>query len=93
MPGASDSGTKGMHDDFRLDGHQSRPTINLFELWENGSHLLKLVASRNYSFPKSLAVPCAGIQSPNFLPLRDAVRNVTHHEEGATQGIKSSTST
>ena len=68
----------------RPDGLESRPTINLFELWENGSHLLKLVAGRNYSFPRSLVVPCAWIQSPKFLSLRDAVRDMAHREEGTT---------
>ena len=84
MQGASDSGTKGAYDDSRPDGLESGPTINLFELWENGSHLLKLVAGRNYSFPKSLVVPFAWIHSPKSLSLRDAVRNVTYHEDRAT---------
>ena len=71
MPGASDSGAKGAYDDSGPNGLESRPTINLFELWENGSHLLKLVAGRNDSFPRSLVVPCAWIQSPKFLPVSE----------------------
>ena len=51
----------------------------------DGSPLLKLVAGRNYSFPKSLVVPCAWTRySPKSLSLRDAVRNVTHHGDRAT---------
>ena len=73
---------KGAYEDSRLDALESRP--NLFELWENGSHMLKLVAGRNSCFPKSLVVPCAWIQSPKSLSLRDAVRNVAHHEGGST---------
>ena len=39
-------------------------------------------AGRNQCFPRSLVVPCAWIQSPKPLSLRDAVRDVAHHEEG-----------
>ena len=67
MPGASDTGAKGAYEDSRLDALESRPTINLFELWENGSHMLKLVVGRSYWFPKSLVVPCAWVQSPKSL--------------------------
>ena len=77
MHGASAAGTKGACEESGPTGLESRPTINLFELWENGSHLLKLVAGRTYNFPKSLVVPCAWTHSPIFLSLNDAVRSVT----------------
>ena len=38
MPHASDSGTKGSYADSKSSTLESRPTINLFELWEDGSH-------------------------------------------------------
>ena len=84
MPGAPDTGAKGAYEHSRLDELESRPTINLFELWENGSHVLKLVAGRNYCFPTSLVVPCTWIQSPKSLSLRDVVRDVARHEGGST---------
>ena len=37
MPHASDSGTKGSYADSKSDAPKSRPTINLFEQWEEGS--------------------------------------------------------
>ena len=46
LRGASESGVKGVFEDSGPDGLKSRPTINLFEQWEEGA--------RNYSFPKSL---------------------------------------
>ena len=82
---ASDSVTKGVYEDSGPDGLESRPTISLFEPWESGSHLFKLVVGRNYTFPKSLVVPCAWTHSPNSLSLRDAVRNVTHDDDGETR--------
>ena len=90
MHGASDSHTKGVYEDSGPEGLESRPTISFFELWEKGSHLFKLVVGRNYTFPKSLVVPCAWTHSSKSLSLRDAVRNVSHHEE--RQGINLSTS-
>ena len=85
MHGASDSGAKGMFEDSRPEGLESRPTIRLFELWEHGAHLFKLVIGRNYTFPKSLVVPCAWINSPRALSLRDAVQNVSQHDERGTK--------
>ena len=56
MNGASASGPKGVYEEARPDGLESRPTINLFEQWEEGAHMPKLVSARDYSFPKSLVV-------------------------------------
>ena len=70
MHGASDSGTKGVYEDSGHKGLESRPTVRLFEVWEKGSHLIKLVVGRNYRFPKSV-VPCAWTHSPKSLSLRD----------------------
>ena len=85
MQGASDSGTQGVFDDPGPEGIESRPTISLFELWEFGSHLFKLVIGRNYSFPKSLIVPCTWTHAPTALSLSDAVQSVSQHEEGGAR--------
>ena len=45
--------------------------------------MLRLVCGRDYSFPKSLCVPCAWAQSPKSVSLRDVVRDVAH-EGGST---------
>ena len=37
MPSASDSGNKGEYSDPRPEEPASQPTINFFELWEDGS--------------------------------------------------------
>ena len=65
VPNASDSGAKGTYRDSTSDALASRPTINLFELWGDGSDVIKLVSGRNYCFPESLVVPCACLQSLN----------------------------
>ena len=70
--------------DSRSDTLESRPTTNLFELWEDGSQLLRLMTGRNYCFPRSLVVPCACLKFPNSLSLRDAVLNVAHHSGQST---------
>ena len=59
MQGASESGIEGVFEDSGPEGLESRPTINLFELWEAGAHfkLPKLVNARKYFFPKPLVVP------------------------------------
>ena len=59
MPHASDSGIKGSYADSKSDALESRPTINLFEFWEDGFHLCKLATGRNYYFPKCLVVSCS----------------------------------
>ena len=50
-PHASDSGANGSCADSKSDALESRPTINLFEQWEDGSHLCKLLTGCNYYFP------------------------------------------
>ena len=51
-PYASDSGTKGDLEHSKSDTLESRPTIiNLFELWEDGSHLLRVSHRSQLLFP------------------------------------------
>ena len=49
MNGAFVSGPKGVYEELRPDGLESRPTINLFEQWEEGAHWPKLVNARPMS--------------------------------------------
>ena len=70
-----------MFDESHSDESESRPTINLFEQWEEGAHMSKLVNARDYSFPKSLVVPFSWMYAPKALTLSDAVNYVSQHEE------------
>ena len=79
----SDTGTKGVFDEPGPERLESRPTISLFELWV---HLPKLAIGRNYSFPRSLVVPCKWTLAPRALSLSDAVQSVSQHEEEGTRG-------
>ena len=81
MNGASESASKGVFEESGPDGLESRPTINLFEQWEEGAHSPKLVNARNYSFPKSLVVPFTWMYAPRALSLSEAVNHVSQHEE------------
>ena len=88
MHGASESGIKGVFEDSGPDGLESRPTINLFEQWEEGAHLL--VNARNYSFPNSLVVSYTWMYASRALSLSEAVNgsvnHVSQHEERTTWG-------
>ena len=81
VQGASMSASKGVFDEARSDKPESRPTISLFEQWEEGAHMPKLVNARDYSFPKSLVVPFAWMYAPKALSLSNAVNYVSQHEE------------
>ena len=75
------SGPKGVFDDSRSDGSESRPTINLFEQWEEGAHMPWLVNARDYTSPKSLVVPFTWMYAPRALTLSDAANYVSQQEE------------
>ena len=77
MNGASESGTKGVFEESGPNGLEPRPTINLFEQWEEGAHLPKPVNARNYSFPKPLVVPFTWMYAPRALSLSEAVNHVS----------------
>ena len=81
MHGASVSGPKGAFEESRPDGLESRPTINLFEQWEEGAHMPMSVNARDYPFPRSLVVPFTWMYAPRALTLSDAVNYVSQHEE------------
>ena len=64
MHRASESGIEGVFEESGPTGLEPRPTINLFEQWEEGAHLPKLVNARNYSFPKRLVVVYTWLYGP-----------------------------
>ena len=59
------SANSGVFDEPPSDDSEPRPTINLFEQWEEGAHMTKVVNARDYSFPKSLVVPFTCLCAPN----------------------------
>ena len=75
------SANSGVFDEPQSSDSEPRPTINLFEQWEEGAHLTKVVNARDCSFPKSLVVPFTWLYAPNALSLSDAVNDVSQHEE------------
>ena len=81
MQGASALGPKGVFEESRPEELESRPTINLFEQWDQGVHTPKTVNACDYSFPKSLVVPFTWMYAPKALTLSDAVNYVSQHEE------------
>ena len=81
VQGASMSASSGVFDEPPSDESEPRPTINLFEQWEEGAHITKLVNARDDSFPMSLVVPFTWLYAPNALSLSDAVNDVSQHEE------------
>ena len=81
VQGAAMSADIGVFDESKPDESEPRPTISLFEQWEEGAHTPKLVNARDYSFPKSLVVPFTWLYAPKALSLSDAVNHVSQHEE------------
>ena len=84
--GASMSASIGVFDDAQPSESEPRPTINLFEQWEEGAHTPKLVNARDFRFPKSLVVPYTWICAPTALSLSEAINRVSQHEEKDTWG-------
>ena len=54
LPGASMSADVGVYDESPPNDSDARPTISLFEQWEEGAHVPRVANARDYSFPKSL---------------------------------------
>ena len=86
MQGASQSADVGVYNDLPQDAPEPRPTISLFEHWEEGAHLPVALDARNYSFPSSLVIPFMRIHSPTSLSLSDAINNVSLHGEKRAWG-------
>ena len=49
MQGASQSTDVGVYHDLPQDAPEPRPTISLFEHWEEGAHLPVALNARDYS--------------------------------------------
>ena len=79
VQGAAMSASSGVFD--HPQPGEPRPTINLFEQWEEGAHTPKLVNARDFSFPKSIVVPHTWMYAPRALSLSDAINYVSQHEE------------
>ena len=56
-PGASMSADVGVYDESPPNDSDARPTISLFEQWEEGAHVPRIANARDHSFPKSLVIP------------------------------------
>ena len=76
----------GVYEDSSSSESDTRPTINLFEQWEEGAYMPKVANARDYSFPKSLVVPFTWLYAPKALSLSDAINDVSQHEERNTWG-------
>ena len=81
IQGASQSADIGVYTEVPPDGPEPRPTISLFEHWEEGAHLPVALNARDYAFPSSLVIPFTWIHSPESLSLFDAINNVSLHGE------------
>ena len=68
MPEASDSSRKAEHNDPQPDVPQPLPTINIFELWEDGSH------SKQRLYPVATSTtPCVLLWCAHELPSQDHI--------------------
>ena len=83
MQGASQSADVGVYNDTPPSESDPRPTLSLFEHWEEGAHLPIAINARDYSFPSSLVVPFTWLYATEALSLRDAINNVSHGERQA----------
>ena len=81
LPGASMSADVGVYDESPPNDSDARPTISLFEQWEEGAHVTRVANARDYSFPKSLVIPFTWLYAPQALTLSDAINHVSSHDE------------
>ena len=68
-----------MASDPRPEEPEPRPTINPFELWEDGSQQAKAVSGRGYHFPMCFVVLCPWLSCLKALSLRDVGEGVAHN--------------
>ena len=85
MLSVSDSGKKGEYSDPKPEEPEFRPTINLFELWEDGSQQATAVSVRDYQFPMCFVASCPWLACPKALSLRDAVEGVAHNSRNVAR--------
>ena len=87
VQGASMSAEHGVYEDAPPNDSDPRPTISLFEQWEEGAHMPKVANARDYSFPSSLVVPFTWLYAPKALSLSDAIMTC-HYTMRRTHGVK-----
>ena len=71
LPGASMSADVGVFDESPPSDSAARPTISLFEQWEEGAHVTRIANARDYSFPRSLVIPYTWNSVSRALSLSD----------------------
>ena len=81
LPGASMSADVGVFDDSPTNDSAARPTLSLFEQWEEGAHVTRIANARDYSFPSSLVIPHTWNSASRALSLSDALNHVSLHDE------------
>ena len=81
LPGASMSADVGAYDESPPNDLDARPTISLFEQWEEGAHVPRVANARDYSFPRSLVIPYTWLSASQALSLSDAINHVSLHDE------------
>ena len=86
MQGASQSADMGVYCELPPDAPEPRPTISLFQHWEEGAHLPVALDARTYSFPSPLVIPFMWLYAPTALSLSDAINRVSLHGEKKAWG-------
>ena len=71
----------GVYDESPPNDSDARPTISLFEQWEEGAHVPRVANARDYSFPTSLVIPYTWNSASQALSLSDALNHVSLHDE------------
>ena len=66
-------------------GPQPLPTINLFELWEDGSQQATAVSGRDFHYPMCFALLCPWNYCNKAISLRDVVEGVANNSGCATK--------
>ena len=79
MSGASMSADVGVYDDSPPNDSDARPTISLFEQWEEGAHVPRVANARGYSFPRSLVIPYTWLCASRAVSLSNAINHVSLH--------------
>ena len=64
------------HNETQSDEPQPLPTVNIFELWEDGSQQAKAASACDFQFPVCFAVMCPWNYQHKALSLREAVEGV-----------------
>ena len=85
MPSASDTGKKAEYSNPQSEEPQPLPTVNLFELWEDGSQQAKAVSGHEFHYPMCFALSCPWNFCNKAISLRDAVEGAANNSGCATK--------